>query len=177
MFGLPERESAPLRELAALSPRIVLQERVDRAAAGLGPDELPALLLSGAARGRVRFLGAPTGLEFGTLLQSLVDVASGASGLRESTRQALRGLARDVHIRVFVTSGCPHCPRLARLAHRMAVECSSVTADVIDADALPELAARLGVDRVPTVVLNGRLEFQGARPESRFLERVLRAAA
>jgi glutaredoxin-like protein len=172
-----------LGEVASLSDRITLRvhdvsiEPEAAAAAGLEPEEVPAVVLAGAASGRARFLGIPAGLEFGTLLRSLIDVGRGATSLAEATRQALRGLGRDAHIRVFVTPGCPFCPRVAQMAHQMAVESERVTADVIEAQEFPELAERYQVHGVPKVVVNEAVEFVGAQPEARFLDHVLRAAA
>jgi glutaredoxin-like protein len=172
-----------LGEVASLSDNIALRvhdvstEPEAAAAAGLGEDDVPAVVLSGAANGRARFLGIPGGLEFATLLGSLVDVARGATSLGETTRGALRGLARDVHIRVFVTPSCPFCPRAAMMAHQMAVESARVTADVVEAEEFPDLAERYHVQGVPKVVLNETVEFLGAQPEARFLDHVLRAAA
>jgi glutaredoxin-like protein len=172
-----------MQELAALSDRITLHvhdvsaEPEAAAAAGLEPDQLPALVLSGAANGRVRFLGIPAGLEFATLLRGLIDVARGGTSLAGETKRALRGLENDVHIRVFVTPGCPFCPRVALIAHQMAVESERVTADVVEAQEFPELAARYDVHGVPKVVVNETVAFVGAQPEARFLDHVLRAAA
>jgi glutaredoxin-like protein len=172
-----------LGEVASLSDRITLRvhdvsvEPGAAAAAGLEPDEVPAVVLAGAASGRARFLGIPAGLEFGTLLRSLIDVGRGATSLAGATRQALRGLGRDAHIRVFVTPSCPFCPRVAHMAHQMAVESERVTADVIEAQEFPELAERYHVHGVPKVVVNEAVEFVGAQPEARFLDHVLRAAA
>jgi len=178
-----EDARALLEEVAALSDRITLRvhdvsaEPEAASAAGLEADQVPALVLTGAASGRVRFLGLPAGLEFVTLLRGLVDVGRGGTSLAEETKQALRGLASDVHIRVFVTPSCPFCPRVALLAHQMAVESGRVTADVVEAQEFPELAARYGVQGVPKVVVNETVEFVGAQPEARFLDHVLRAAA
>lgn len=92
----------------------------------------------------MRFLGIPAGLEFGTLLRSLIDVARGGTDLAAGTKEALGQLSKDVHIRVFVTPGCPFCPRVALTAHQMAVESARVTADVVEAEEFPERESHLG---------------------------------
>jgi len=172
-----------IEEVAALSERITLRvhdvvaEPEAAAAAGVDADEVPAIVHTGGAKGRVRFLGIPAGLEFGTLLRSLIDVARGGTDLAEGTKEALRGLAKAVHIRVFVTPSCPFCPRAAAIAHQMAVESESVAGDVIEAEEFPELAERYNVHGVPKIVVNETVEFVGAQPEARFLQEVLRAAA
>ena len=96
-------------ELAALSSRI-RYEYVDlptpeqRATFGLAPDESgPVTILSGAARGKVRYRGAPAGHEFPNLLRSLVDVSRGSADLSAASRAALAAVSTPVHIQVFFT--------------------------------------------------------------------------
>ncbi len=110
----PDRDLTPqirrlYEELAALSPRI-RYEYVEaptpeqRAALGLaGDDAGPITVLSGAARGKVRFWGAPSGHEFPGLLKTLAAVSAGDSGLSQPSRAALGRVARPVHIKVFFT--------------------------------------------------------------------------
>jgi glutaredoxin-like protein len=172
-----------LEEAASLSEKITLRVHditagpQAAAEAGITEHDVPAVVLKGAAKGRVRLLGIPAGLEFWTLLRSLIDVARGETGLAPSTKAALDDLAKDVHIRVFVTPSCPFCPRAAQLAHQMAVESGRVTADVVEAQEFPELAERYNVHGVPKIVVNENVEFVGAQPEASFLDHVLRAAS
>lgn len=170
-----------LEEVAALSDRITVAVHDIRGetalAAETGVTHAPSLVLQGAARGGVRYVGIPSGYEFMTLLEDLIAVSRGTTGLRSETRQALRELSKNVHIQVFVTPTCPYCPPVARLAHQMAVESARITADVVEVSEFPELAARYGVHGVPKVVINDAVEFVGAQPEAAFLDAVLRAAA
>ena len=174
---------ALLGEITALSDKLELRVHDVTAdptaadAAGVDVAHLPTLVLSGAAKGRIRFLGMPTGLELGTLLSALLGVSSGDSGLAPATTAALQDLRDDVLIRVFVTPTCPFCPRAARTAVQMAVENAHVTADVIEANEFPELADRYRVRGVPKVVVNDAVEFVGAQPEMHFLEEVFRAVS
>ena len=63
-----------------------------------------------------------------------------------------------------------------RLAQHMAIASDRVTATAIDATEFPELSRAHRVSAVPKVVINDRVEFEGALPEPQFLEAVLRAA-
>ncbi len=63
-----------------------------------------------------------------------------------------------------------------RLAQHMAVASKKVRADCIEAGEFAELAQRYRVMAVPKVVINDRVEFEGALPEREFLQAVLRAA-
>ena len=56
------------------------------------------------------------------------------------------------------------------MAHQLAVESSHVTGDVIEAQEFPDLARRYAVRGVPKIVINDRVEFVGAQPESQFLD-------
>ena len=61
------------------------------------------------------------------------------------------------------------------LAHRMAVASPRVRAEAIEASEFPELSQRYRVMAVPKVVINDRVQFEGALPEEHFLQAVLQA--
>ena len=62
-----------------------------------------------------------------------------------------------------------------RLAQHMAIASDRVTAECIEANEFPELSQRYQVMAVPKVVINDRLQFEGAIPERDFLGAVLQA--
>lgn len=64
-----------------------------------------------------------------------------------------------------------------RLAQHMAVASARVRATAIEATEFPELSRAYRVMAVPKIVINERVQFEGALPEPQFLEAVLRAAA
>jgi len=63
-----------------------------------------------------------------------------------------------------------------RLAQHMAVASDRVRATAIEATEFPELARAHQVMAVPKIVINDRVQFEGALPEPEFLKAVLRAA-
>jgi alkyl hydroperoxide reductase subunit AhpF len=87
-----------LGEVADLSDHINLVVQP-----GAPGEEVPTLVYKGKNRGTLRFLGIPIGNEFRNLIDAIVEVGTGDSGLSEQTRQALAGLKEDLHLRVFVT--------------------------------------------------------------------------
>lgn len=96
-----------LEEVAGLSEKIHLQENdfygdMDRAVQK-GIDRIPAFVLEGVARGKVRYFGIPAGNEFPAFIEDLVDVSRGETSLREETRRALGTLSKEVQVQVFVT--------------------------------------------------------------------------
>ena len=62
-----------------------------------------------------------------------------------------------------------------RLAQHMAIASDRVTATAIEATEFPDMAQAYQVSGVPKIVINDRVEFMGALPESQFLEAVLQA--
>jgi len=64
-----------------------------------------------------------------------------------------------------------------RLAQHMAVASDRVRATAIEATEFPELSRAYRVQAVPKIVINDRVQFEGALPEPQFLEAVLRAVA
>ena len=69
----------------------------------LGIDKIPATVIEGEKDFGVRFFGVPSGYEFGTLIEDIIMVSKGDSGLDPETREALAGLEEPVHLQVFVT--------------------------------------------------------------------------
>ena len=97
-----------VEELAALDSRITVEPvnfvlEKERAEA-LGVTRTPAIAILGADKDYgIRFYGAPNGYEFGSLVDAILDVSSGESGLSVETREALAGLEKPVHLQVFST--------------------------------------------------------------------------
>jgi glutaredoxin-like protein len=178
---LCEETRALLEDVASLSNQITLTVHDVRTETDLARDtgvsRVPTLVLRGAARGVVRYLGIPAGLEFGTLLEDLAAVSHGTTTLKQESRTKLASLTRPVHVQVFVTPSCPYCPKVASLAHQAAVENAHVTADVIEISEFPDLAAQYHVRGVPKIVMNDTVELVGAQPEDAFVDAMLSAAA
>jgi alkyl hydroperoxide reductase subunit AhpF len=110
--ALADPESEQVRrlveEMGALDPRLSVesynyvldQEKVD----ALKIARIPAIAVMGADKDYgIRMYGLPTGYEFGTLVEAILDVARGDSGLSDETRAALKDVTRPVHIQVFST--------------------------------------------------------------------------
>lgn len=106
----PESEQVKrlVEELGALDPRLTAEsynfildtEKV----AALRIARIPAIAILGADKDYgIRMYGLPSGYEFGTLVDTILDVSRGESGLGAETRQALAGLDRPVHLQVFST--------------------------------------------------------------------------
>ena len=152
-------------------------EEHEKEAKIMGVENVPAILLHGAKAHNIYYYGIPTGYEFSSLIQDMIDVSNGTSRLSSSTKNALKEINEKVDIKVFVTPTCPYCPQAVRMAHQMALENSKITASMIEATEFMELSSKYGVMGVPKIVINDKISFEGALPEQSFLEYVKDAAS
>ncbi|WP_448542918.1 protein disulfide oxidoreductase [Roseiflexus sp.] len=149
-------------------------------AAELGVDKAPAIVVLGGEDQQnygVRFYGIPSGYEFVTLLEALRMVGSDSVELQPATRTFLNELKQPMHLQVFVTPGCPYCPRAGVLAHRLAYASPLITADVIEVTEFPELGERYEVMGVPRTVIDDVVHIEGAAPEGMLLGKLREALA
>ena len=175
-----------LKALVASSDKVRLEELnvvLDRERAlPYGFDRAPALALSTDRETGIRFIGAPLGYEVSSLIEAIRIASRGDSGLSEASRALVATVSQPIHIQVFVTPTCPHCPRAVSLAHRMALENPHITAVCIDATEFPDLVSRYRVTGVPkTVAVIGQnesapVEILGAVPEDEFVGQIVGAA-
>ena len=164
-----------LDEVVSLNDQISLEEVnfvLDRErAAQFGIDGIPAVaLLRGGQDTRIRFLGAPAGYEFMSLIEAVILAGTGESGLTpESKALVAAHVTKPMEMLVFVTPSCPHCPRAVTLAHRMAIESPLIRATCVEATEFLDLSQRYRVTGVPKTIVDGTIEMLGALPESVFV--------
>jgi alkyl hydroperoxide reductase subunit AhpF len=97
-----------VEELAALDPKLSAESYnfvLDKEKAeSLGIQRIPAIAILGTEKDYgIRMYGMPSGYEFGTLVDAILDVSQGGSQLSAETKEALKALDKSVHIQVFST--------------------------------------------------------------------------
>ena len=98
-------------ELAELSDAISLEVYnfvTDKEVAEqYGIDKIPAIaVLRGGDEPvdyGIRFYGIPSGYEFSTVIEDIMMVSRGESGLSEASKAQVAGLTQPLHLQVFVT--------------------------------------------------------------------------
>jgi len=181
--GLQTETLELVRELAAANPLINVEERSLAAspeAAELGITLAPTMLLreAGSSRTNIRFAGFPGGYEFRTLLDALIMLGTGESGLGERSRSELARIDLPLRMQAFVTPTCPYCPKAVVTAYKFAFHNPNVIAEGVEASEFPRLSGRLGISGVPDTVISGRTTERvlGGQPDRVFIEAALRAA-
>ncbi len=168
-----------LREVAALSDAVKLEvfnfvtdkEAVKR----FGIARIPATVIMGKKDSGIRMYGIPSGYEFAAFLETLIRVSAGDSGLSAEAKKKCAEITVPVHIQVFTTPTCPYCPGAALTAALLAIENEQITSDVVEISEFPTLAQKYSVMGVPKVVINETHSFEGALPETLFVDHVLNA--
>ena len=168
-----------LDEVVSLSDQVSLEEvnlvlDTERVAQ-YGIDRTPAIvLLRNGEDTRMRFLGAPAGYEFSSLIEAVVLAGSGDSGLTDVSRAAIaERVTAPMDIKVFVTPTCTYCPRAVTLAHRLAVESPHIRATCVEATEFMDLAQKYRVSGVPKTIVEGTtIEILGAIPEDALIEAI-----
>jgi glutaredoxin-like protein len=168
------------QELAALSDKITAEiydfvADADKAKE-YGIDKIPALAIIGEKDYGVRIYGIPYGYELQTLIEGVINVSTGRTNLSDETKKILTDVKAPVHIQVFVSLTCHHCPVAATVAHKLAVESDFIRADVIDGSEFPQLVQKYAVMGVPKMIINEKIEFVGAFNEDLFAEHVVLGA-
>ncbi len=104
-FGREAREL--IKELAGLSDKLSVEvydflldkERV----AEYQIDRAPGTVVRNGKDYGIRFYGFPAGYEFSVLLDAILAVSQGDSGLQPGTREKLARIAQPLHLEVLVT--------------------------------------------------------------------------
>jgi glutaredoxin-like protein len=171
-------------ELASLSDLITLEvyDLVgDKAVAEqYQVEKIPAtLVLRGGEQPKdygIRYFGIPAGYEFMSLIQDILMVGAGESGLSPAAKQWAATVEVPIHLQVFVTATCPYCPPAVILAHKLAMESDLIRADMVEATEFPHLSMKYDVMGVPRTVINEDIHIEGAVPEAMLLEKLKQVA-
>ncbi|BEP30022.1 protein disulfide oxidoreductase [Helicovermis profundi] len=118
----------------------------------------------------VKYNGIPAGHEINSLITGLLEVSGTGEALPEEMKKRVDAINKPIHIRVFVTLGCPHCPGAVSKAHKLALENKFVTAEMIEAQTFADLSDKYDVSGVPKIIINEDHDLVGNQPLEKFLE-------
>jgi glutaredoxin-like protein len=167
-------------EIASLSPKIssqVYNFALDKEKSRQYKiDKIPAIVVEAEKDYGIRFFGIPGGYEFNSLISAIYDVSRGTTDLSPESKDKIGKIDKPIHIQVFVTLTCPYCPSAVEMAHKLALESEYISSDMIESAEFPQLVNKYRIMGVPKVVINEEFGFEGALPESSFVEEVMRVS-
>ncbi len=146
-----------MEELASVTDKLKVEVAAKNGAesAGTGVDA-PCVRIcreDGSWSG-LAFHGVPGGHEFTSFVLGLYNAAGPGQPLDPEVLEGIRGLNRDIDIKVLVSLSCTMCPELVTAAQRIAAENEKITAEVFDLNHFPAIKDQYNVMSVPCLVIN-----------------------
>jgi glutaredoxin-like protein len=137
-------------------------------------DKVPAIVLLDADKKYqgVKFYGIPAGHEINSFVTGIMEVSGVGEDLPDDLLEQIKGIDKDVDIKVFVTLSCPHCPGAVAKAHKLALLNDKISGEMIEAQTFSELSQKFDVSGVPKIVINDEFELVGNQPLDKFLEEI-----
>lgn len=135
--------------LAALAPNIVL--RRDRDA------QLPAPRIE--VTPSIGYSGVPEGTEFTPFVELLAALGTASAAIPEGFGDKLAAVSAPATLSLYVSSLCPHCPRMVRQITPLCLANDQLKLTIIDGPAFPELAGADHVKSLPTLILDNRFKW------------------
>ena len=167
-----------LEEVTVLDEKVNFEKHLvgSDKAEELGIDRAPAIIFlnSEAEDSGVHFYGIPSGYEFTSLIEDILDMSNKERiDLSEDIKKGIKALNSEVLLQVFITPTCPYCPRAVRVAHQMAMLNPNVRGEMVEAMEFEELSESYNVSGVPKTVINSGADEQvGAVPAKTILKKV-----
>ena len=166
-----------LEGLVALSDKLTLEilnpQENREAAEEYGIDRFPATLPLGEKDYGIRFFGVTGGQEFASVLEAILMISRGHSGLPAELEALVRQIQKPVHLQVFVTLTCPYCPQMVHTAHQFAYLNDHIRADMVESSQFLDLARSYEVEGVPRTIINETTALEGMYPERLFYLAIL----
>ncbi len=165
-----------MQEVTGVSDKVILTQydinEHDEMAKTLGITMTPSIVLLDNAKidKGVKFNGIPAGHEINSFITGLIEVSGSGEELPEPLMERLSKIDKPVHIKVFVTLGCPHCPGAVSKAHKLALENKNITAEMIESQTFFEEAEKYNVSGVPKIIINEEHDLVGNQPIESFMD-------
>ena len=171
--------TAIAKEVSELHDRITFEEHAigGELAKEYGLEHAPAVVITDGAKygGRIRYIGLPSGYEFSSMVEDIIDVSRRITEVSDEVRAQLDMIDKPVRIQIFVTPTCPYCPRAVRTAHRFAILNEHIIGEMVEAVEFPEWANKWNVQSVPHILINEDVQFIGAYPDEQYIKYVVEA--
>jgi glutaredoxin-like protein len=120
----------------------------------------------------VKFNGIPAGHEINSFISALIEMSGFPLKIPQAALDRIAKVKQPVHIKVFVTLSCPHCPGAVQTAHRLAMLNPNIKAEMIEANTFPGISQQYNVSGVPKIIINEKFELLGNQPLDAFLTEI-----
>lgn len=141
-----------MEELAKQTDKLTVEVADANADSGEAP--YVAVYRTDGSWSGLAFHGVPGGHEFTSFVLGLYNAAGPGQPLDEAVLADIRGLDKEVDMKVLVSLSCTMCPELVTAVQRIAAENDKITAQVYDLNHFPAVKEQYNVMSVPCLVIN-----------------------
>lgn len=118
----------------------------------------------------IKFYGIPAGYEVHSLITSVKEAGGALIGKNKEIEERIKKIDKSIHIKVFVTPQCPHCPSAVITGHKLAFLNKNIVCEMIESSTFTEQSKKYGVRGVPKIIINETHELTGSQPITKFLD-------
>jgi alkyl hydroperoxide reductase subunit F len=155
---------AMLESVAETSPEL-------RVRASDAQADVPSFALErdGRATG-VRFRGVPGGHEFSSLVLAILNAAGKGKLPDEALARRIRALRGGRVVRTYVSLSCENCPDVVQALNQIALLHGDLGHETVDGALAQDEVEGLGIQGVPSVVIDGKLSHSGRATLAQLLD-------
>ena len=124
----------------------------------------PAVILQGVNKGKIKFYGIPSGMEFPSFIETIVRISRGETDLPRSIEKEVRKIDKYVNIQIFVTSSCPYCPKMVSTTYMFAMLNENIDSEAWESIEFSDITAKYSVSAVPKIIINEEVSWEGLVP-------------
>ena len=165
-----------LTEISGISDKLNLEiidiYKTTDESSDLKINRIPATIIG--QTGRAIYYGIPSGYEFSTLVNSIINASRDCQNLSEDIIKNLTEIQNLIKIKVFVTPSCKYCPEIAELTLSLALQFSNIQTEVIEIQEYPELADNYDISTVPVTVINDKIRLAGQFSSNTLVETIVK---
>ncbi len=109
----------------------------------------------------IHFKGIPTGHEFTSLILAILNSDNKGKSPDEAVQAKIKSLKGPIEITTYVSLTCENCPDVVQTLNQMAVIHGNFKHTMVDGAYTQEEIARLGIQGVPSVMVNDKMIYSG----------------
>jgi len=109
----------------------------------------------------IYFKGIPTGHEFTSLILAILNSDNKGKAPDETLQAKIKSLKGPIEITTYVSLTCENCPDVVQSLNQMAVIHGNFKHTMVDGAYTQDEIARLGIQGVPSVVVNDKMIYSG----------------
>jgi alkyl hydroperoxide reductase subunit F len=109
----------------------------------------------------VTFKGIPNGHEFSSLILAILNTDGKGKWPDQIILNRIKKLKGPIHIQTYISLTCENCPDVVQALNQMALTHKYFTHEMIDGAYAQEEIEKLGIQGVPSIVVNNKLTNSG----------------